>query len=584
MLASRRTAVAILVLTLAVIPFLVVFAVPTGKAATGNYSWPSPGPIIRGFEKPTGPYGEGGHQGVDIAAQPGDEVRAAKEGRVVWVGELPRGRFVSISHAGGVRTTYLDLESVNVSMGEPVSRCQVIGTVCGTGDGSSARPHLHFDTYLNGTPVDPCLLLRGFDAGSFVRLCPVKRTGGSGSNGAVTTNDQVSLLPDQPSRFSPDTASAGHRSRGLIGAVTGFFSSAWRGTCALACWMGRGSCSAWTGGIYPALRGSCRGLAGFASWAWGNRYVRAVTVGLAAAAVVVLGVIIAFILLPISAVVAAVAAVAGGLACIGMAIYYAATSGADFSTAACFFKSLSAGAAVATAVTSWGVLSAVAEAGWASAGLSGTCKAMFTNGLFSTIFDTCINYLFTGRISLRSMLIAFAAGAVTGGIGKVLRGGMMEERLIGLFSVAQAESASAVSLSSSAAVMINEATVKIQLFLVTCKELALTFGGKVAYVAFSGSLTAGINILSCVATHRPVTFSGIFASFLAGAAMGGLALSFGGEGLSGLLSRFQILRHGMGISVRRFLVKVINKGISKSLKNGFENLFKKVLKEEEVSP
>lgn len=584
MLASRRTAVAILFLTLVVIPFLVVFAAPTGKAATGNYSWPLRGPIIRGFEKPTGPYGEGGHQGVDIAAQPGDEVRAAKEGRVAWVGELPRGRFVSISHSGGVRTTYLDLESVNVSRGEPVFRGQVIGTVCGTRDCSSARPHLHFDTYLNGTPVDPCLLLKGFDGGSFIRLCPLKRTGGSRPDGTLTTDDQVGPLSYEPSTSKLDPANGGHRSRGLIKTVTGFFSSAWRGACTLGCWIGRGCSSAWGDAIYPALRCTWRGVARFARWAWGNRYVQAVTVGLAAALVVVIGVVIAFVLLPISAVVAAVAAVVGALACIGAAIYCAATQGSDFSLGVCFFKSLSAGAAAATAVLSWGVLSAVAEAGWASAGLSGTCKAMLSNGLFSTLFETSTSYLFTGRISFKSMLIAFVAGAVTGGIGKVLREGMIGRRLIGVFSVAQVESAGAASLSGSAAVIINEATVKIQLFLVTCKELALTFGGKVAYVAFSGSLTAGINILSCVATHRPLTFSGIFASFLVGAAMGGLALSFGGEGLNGSLSRFQILRHGAGVPVRRFLVKVIKKGLSKSLKNGFENLFKKVLKEEEASP
>ena len=583
MLPSRRIAVAVSVLTLVIIPFLVLFSVPVGRAATGEYSWPVVGPIIRGFEKPTGPYGEGGHQGVDIAAEPGEEVRSAKEGKVAWVGELPRGRFVSISHSGGVRTTYLDLASINVSVGDRVSRGQVIGTVCGTRDGSSAKPHLHFDTYLNGTPVDPSLLFKGLDAGSFVRLCPVKRGGSSSSSGTAGTDDPAGPPPAQPSRSGPTPATTGNSSHGLIGIINKCFSSAWHGTCTLAGWIDDGFQEAWSGGIYPVLRGAGRAVAGFTRWAWGNRYVRAVAAGLAAAVLVVIGVIIAFILLPISTVVAVIAAVAGALACIGMAIYFAATHGANFSFGTCFLKSLSVGAIAATAVVSWGMLATAVEAGWAAAGLWGTCKAAFLNGLFSTIFDTCINYLFTGHISLKSMLIAFVVGAVTGGIGKVLRGGMISERLARLFSVAQVDTASAVSLSSSAVVIINEATVKIQVFLVTCKELALTFGGKIAYIAFSGSLTAGINIVTCLATHRPITLSGVFASFLAGAAMGGLALSFGGQGLNGLLSRFQVFRQGIGISARKFLAKVTNKSISRGLKNGFENLFKKALKEEEVS-
>lgn len=584
MLPSRRIGVAVSILILAIFPFLVLFLAPVGKAATGEYSWPVAGSIIRGFEKPTGPYGEGGHEGVDIAAEPGKEVRSAKEGKVAWVGELPRGRFVSISHPGGVRTTYLDLESISVSAGDRVARGQVIGTVSGKRDSSSTRSHLHFDTYLNGTPVDPCLIFRGLDAGSFVRLCPVKRGGSSSSGDHAATDDPADPVPAQPSRTGRTPATPGHSSRGLIGFVSKCFSSAWHGICTLAGWVGDGCQEAWSSGIYPVLRGTGRAVAGSARWAWGNRYVQAVAAGLAAAILVVIGVIIAFILLPISAVVAVIAAVAGALACIGMAIYFAATHGASFSFGTCFFKSLSVGAIVATAVVSWGMLSTTVEAGWAGAGLSGTCWAAFTNGLFSMIFDTGINYLFTGHISLKSMLVAFVIGAISGGFGKVLRGGMMSERLARVYSVAEVElEAGTMSLSQTAVLIVNQVTVKIEVFLVTCKELALTFGGKIAYITFSGSLTAGLNIATCLATHRPITLSGVFASFLAGAAMGGLALSFGGQGLSGLLSRFRVFQQGLGISFRKFLAKVINKSISKGLKNGFETLFKKALKEEEES-
>ncbi|WP_405084117.1 M23 family metallopeptidase [Microbispora sp. NBC_01389] len=69
-----------------------------------------------------------GHRGVDLAADPGEEVRAAGPGRA-GVAERIAGRgVVTVVHAGGLRTTYLPVRAL-VRPGEVVAAGQVIGLI-----------------------------------------------------------------------------------------------------------------------------------------------------------------------------------------------------------------------------------------------------------------------------------------------------------------------------------------------------------------------------------------------------------------------------------------------------------------------
>ncbi|MET8634584.1 peptidoglycan DD-metalloendopeptidase family protein [Streptomyces sp. NPDC004096] len=74
--------------------------------------------ILRGWDPPPGPYGPG-HRGVDLAAQPGDPVRAVAAGRVVFAGRVAGRGVVSVDLADTgdppLRTTY---EPVRASVGE----------------------------------------------------------------------------------------------------------------------------------------------------------------------------------------------------------------------------------------------------------------------------------------------------------------------------------------------------------------------------------------------------------------------------------------------------------------------------------
>lgn len=96
------------------------------------------------------------HNGVDFAAYLGTKTYAAKSGVVTtagWGGGW--GNYVVINHGDGFSTLYAHFDSIAVSVGDIVSRGQVIGYVGSTGN--STGPHLHFTMYLNGSTVNPML-------------------------------------------------------------------------------------------------------------------------------------------------------------------------------------------------------------------------------------------------------------------------------------------------------------------------------------------------------------------------------------------------------------------------------------------
>jgi len=95
---------------------------------------------------------------MDIAAPTGTPIRAADGGRVAiagWVGGY--GNYTCIQHTGSLSTCYGHQSAIRVSVGQQVSKGQVIGAVGSTGH--STGPHLHFEVRVNGSAVDPLLYL-----------------------------------------------------------------------------------------------------------------------------------------------------------------------------------------------------------------------------------------------------------------------------------------------------------------------------------------------------------------------------------------------------------------------------------------
>ena len=94
------------------------------------------------------------HLGFDLAAVQGVGVTAGNSGRVVWADDLGiYGNCVIIDHGMGVQSLYGHMSSIDVKLGDVVTRGQQIGRSGMTG--LAAGDHLHFSIMLLGHPVNP---------------------------------------------------------------------------------------------------------------------------------------------------------------------------------------------------------------------------------------------------------------------------------------------------------------------------------------------------------------------------------------------------------------------------------------------
>jgi murein DD-endopeptidase MepM/ murein hydrolase activator NlpD len=120
------------------------------RPGSGGLIWPVNGPIVSPFGMRWGRL----HAGVDIAVPSGTPVHAAKAGKVLIAGWVSGyGNYTCIGHGGGLSTCYGHQSSIGVSVGQSVSQGQVIGASGCTGH--CFGPHVHFETRINGVPVNP---------------------------------------------------------------------------------------------------------------------------------------------------------------------------------------------------------------------------------------------------------------------------------------------------------------------------------------------------------------------------------------------------------------------------------------------
>ncbi len=99
------------------------------------------------------------HTGVDMRAETGAPARATAAGRVTaaeYAGGY--GNMVEVDHGRGLVTRYAHLSGYAVSIGQWVEAGAVVGFVGSTG--RSTGSHLHYETRIDGEPIDPQRFLR----------------------------------------------------------------------------------------------------------------------------------------------------------------------------------------------------------------------------------------------------------------------------------------------------------------------------------------------------------------------------------------------------------------------------------------
>jgi len=100
------------------------------------------------------------HEGVDISAPHGTPILAAAKGTVTRAGWVPGlGYTVEIDHGYGYVTRYGHASKIRVSLGQRVTRGDIIADVGSTG--ISTSPHLHYEIHVGGRPVNPLKYIIG---------------------------------------------------------------------------------------------------------------------------------------------------------------------------------------------------------------------------------------------------------------------------------------------------------------------------------------------------------------------------------------------------------------------------------------
>ncbi len=124
-------------------------AKPNGRPSAGRYTSP-----YGWRNNPFSGRGSEFHSGLDIAAAYGTKIVATGSGRVTFSGyRAGFGYTVMINHGYGYTTMYAHCSSLNVRVGDKVSRGQLIARMGRSG--RATGPHVHYEVTYNGRTIDP---------------------------------------------------------------------------------------------------------------------------------------------------------------------------------------------------------------------------------------------------------------------------------------------------------------------------------------------------------------------------------------------------------------------------------------------
>ncbi len=111
--------------------------------------YPIEGTFTRGYNP------QSGHYGIDIATEKGTPFKAIADGAIInqdWT--INFGFVLHVQHSNGIITVYKHATSLSKSIGDIVTKGDILGTAGDVGVLSSG-PHLHVEIWKNGVPQNP---------------------------------------------------------------------------------------------------------------------------------------------------------------------------------------------------------------------------------------------------------------------------------------------------------------------------------------------------------------------------------------------------------------------------------------------
>lgn len=114
-----------------------------------EFAWPLKGRVISFFNDPKG---QGVNRGIDITAAQGEEILAARDGKVVMAEYLNGyGETVILDHRDGFYSVYAHQEGLKVKPGQDVTKGAALGRLAKSG----RLAHLHFQIRKLDEPTNP---------------------------------------------------------------------------------------------------------------------------------------------------------------------------------------------------------------------------------------------------------------------------------------------------------------------------------------------------------------------------------------------------------------------------------------------
>jgi len=125
----------------------------TARVSGIAWQWPVDGRLVSGFSS-----SRPGGQGMKIAGQVGQPVRAVADGQVVYSGTglVAYGKLVIVKHNGRLLSAYGHNQRLAVNEGDGVRAGQVIAYM---GEDEERLARLHFEIRKDGKPVNPATYL-----------------------------------------------------------------------------------------------------------------------------------------------------------------------------------------------------------------------------------------------------------------------------------------------------------------------------------------------------------------------------------------------------------------------------------------